>query len=815
MEEFNFSSLIPIQQDVPSNMMNIVNSSSPLILSSQPQGCDLNSTLFNMSTGGGGKEIEDTTMYITVDTGPPGSNIIPLLNNSPPSVSSLPTTTNVSNLTNSSFKSDDNIVSTNDCNATIASLMIDSDATGSGITNYSPSTINHQSKPSTIFVDNISSLGTQSSIVPTIAGLQCSKPQIESITGSFNISPTLSSSEPSGTSSLFCGECSVNLPSSGDFFEHWVTHHCQLLQPSNPLNIESSLQLQTNLADAATISSDEIKNLIISGNSIGNSSAEPSTAPSYEAPTTGLVMERCSVCNHIFVQGTDRHKQHSLAGPCVLNPHDLIESRHNVDTVNNNNPTPSLRIMVPLKNEKSKVDFDNDCGVNLYDPTSNTSILPALSEIVTQTNGNKKRKFGGLSPKTTETFERNIAKKMETSTISSNNKNCVCGVCNASVKTITSYFLHWLERHQDDLSNKKQTPGDTAVERTSTANILQEVWQCRACPNNVTKLFPNCVMLSSHVKSEHEGLNRTERNNETITSSCQITFQCKEYLDKHEKSFHQVNDNNSNSLNNVNPLMCPLCDKNVGVAANDNGMSLCKHYREEHVVRCKGRIFYYLNLQTYGLIEFRLSQISNILNVILVCQVDLENGDQETTHYLAVHKGEMVWSRKDRLKLISSDTVIRSKILSGAQKPTRLANGAIAKSLQGVTAITHPAPPPAVSSWNENTIYNATILEGCKTTNDLNMDTPSSSKDLEIVSQTQMIAPMSSQKHSTQKMYSQDAGCSPEKRKKLGEVRTNKSVYPKPFDYGINNGNAYSGKATIIASKVLPSHTDPIQIKGI
>ena len=584
MEEFNFSSLIPIQQDVHSNMMNIANSGSPLILSSHQQGCDLNSTLFNVTSGG--KDSEDTTMYITVDTGPPASNIIPLLNTSPPSVSSFPTTTNVSNLTNSTFKSDDNIVPTNDCNATIASFMIDSDATGSGLTNYSLSTINHLSKPSTIFVDNISSLGTQSSsIVPTITGMQCTKQPIGSITGSSNISHTLPSSEASGPHSLFCGECSVNLPSSGDFFEHWVSHHCQLLQPSNPLNIESSLQLQSNFASAANISSEEMKNLIISGNSVDNSSSEPCQTPSLEAPTTGLVMERCSVCNHIFVQGTDRHKQHSRSGPCVLNPHNLIESRHNVDTVNNNDPSPSLRIMVPLKNEKTKLDFEQDsiCDT-LYDATSNASILPALSQIVTHSNGNKKRKFGGVSPKTSETSERSIVKKLETSTIGSNNKNCVCGVCNASVKSITSYFLHWLEQHQDDLSTKKLTLGNTNVERTSSASILQEVWQCRACPNNVTKLFPSSVMLSSHVESEHEGSNRKERNNQTITSPCQITFQCKEYYDKHAKSFHQVNDNN------VDSLMCPVCDKNVGTAANGNGMSLCEHYRKEHVVTCKGKI---------------------------------------------------------------------------------------------------------------------------------------------------------------------------------------------------------------------------------
>ena len=70
-----------------------------------------------------------------------------------------------------------------------------------------------------------------------------------------------------------------------------------------------------------------------------------------------------------------------------------------------------------------------------------------------------------------------------------------------------------------------------------------------------------------------------------------------------------------------------------------------------------------------------------------VCHVDLEVGEVAALHYLVEHKGELVWNRKDRLKLITTDTVVRSKILAGAQKPTRLANGAIAKNAAGSTLL--------------------------------------------------------------------------------------------------------------------------------
>jgi hypothetical protein len=51
------------------------------------------------------------------------------------------------------------------------------------------------------------------------------------------------------------------------FFQHWVTHHCQLEQP------------------------------------------EP-IVKTTEDSTATLTMERCNRCNHIFVEGTQRYKHH-------------------------------------------------------------------------------------------------------------------------------------------------------------------------------------------------------------------------------------------------------------------------------------------------------------------------------------------------------------------------------------------------------------------------------------------------------------------------------------------------------------------------
>ena len=594
MEDFNFSSLTPIQQE-SSSVVGMV-AASPLILPTQQPGCELNSPLLVS-----GKESDDTTMYITVDTGPP-SNIIPLLNSSPSSASYSAST--LPAFLTSSLKSDDDMIHASHCNTTIASLIIDAEATGGCFpTTALSSTIKELQRPSTIFVDNTTSLctATSNSLVSTFSGIPQYKSEVETHSGFSHISYPIPSSE-STSPSLFCGECSVNLPSSGDFFEHWVTHHCQLLQPALSSYVEESPK--NNVIELTKGPTHDTKN-ILSSHATNNSSNSTNNSLS---TTEGLIMERCSVCNHIFVQGTERYKQHSRLGACVSSTNNIanIAGRHNVNAVNNNNDSASeMRIMVPLNHEQHRIDLPN-ISENLVPNVFNVQAPPVLPKIplsvvsaVANSAGIKKRKIGSSLLAVEVPDKNGVIKKQETIVgTTSCSKNCVCGVCNISVKSITSYFLHWLEHHQNDTTFKQQTLPTTPNECTSSTNILQEVWQCRACPSNITKLFPDCITLSNHVQMEHtSGFARhydeggfIQQFPPFISPCCHITFQNKESLDKHETIFHGNNVNQENVTNIVNNLSCPLCYEQIEDPGNTFGMSLCNHYRRKHLVKCKGMI---------------------------------------------------------------------------------------------------------------------------------------------------------------------------------------------------------------------------------
>ena len=619
MEEFNFSTLTPIQQESPT-MMGMM-TASPLILSSNQPGCDFSSSLLV-----GSKGHEDTTMYITVDTGPP-SNILPLLSNSPPAAGSYATTTTssvVPTLVSNAppLKLEESMMSPNHCSTTIASLLIGSDTTsaGAGFPNYLSSTINELSKPSTVsFTDNYPSLATSTShSVPALPVVQSNKSECDTNSMFCSIASQSLPSSDANFTSLFCGECSVNLPSSDDFFDHWVTHHCQLQHP-HVSSREGEPERQNDFIDDKKMSSDEMKNIIIS-DSLSNSYSN--SIPSFRSTVTtgGLVMERCSVCNHIFVQGTERYQQHSLSGSCVTSssntntkpPSNTIEGRLNVDTVNNNN-TPlvsaDLSIMVPINNNRP---MDDNLETVMSQAKTNSQVSLAelqtmpftISQVASHNPGIKRRKIE-VSPQTNEVTEKHIIKKLDTSTggtTTVGSKNCVCGVCNASVKSITSYFLHWLEHHQNDVNIKQKvlSSNPTCKNEASLANILQEVWQCRTCPNNVTKLFPDCGLLSSHVELEHGGVGR-QRNSyaQPFTSACQINFHEREGLEKHERLFHR-NRPNTQNLPNSNVSICSFCDQQTEVSEGSIEITLCDHYRKEHLCKCKGiRMFLYLLISFY------------------------------------------------------------------------------------------------------------------------------------------------------------------------------------------------------------------------
>merc|ERR1719400_2208973 len=90
--------------------------------------------------------------------------------------------------------------------------------------------------------------------------------------------------------------------------------------------------------------------------------------------------------------------------------------------------------------------------------------------------------------------------------------------------------------------------------------------------------------------------------------------------------------------------------------------------------------------------------------------------------------------------------------------------------------------------------------------------TPYSSEDLPPISHTQVIT--QDLKHSTTNEYSYDVGCSPEKRKKVGEAKSFIGSHSNTFTPKLTIGNTYSGKATIIASKVLSMNPNSSNTRG-
>ena len=160
----------------------------------------------------------------------------------------------------------------------------------------------------------------------------------------------------------------------------------------------------------------------------------------------------------------------------------------------------------------------------------------------------------------------------------------------------------------------------------------------------------------------------------------------------------------------------------------------------------------------------------------------------------------MVWNRTDRLKLITNDTSVRSKILAGAQKPTRLSNGAIAKSISGTSIALKPSP--AHSSINVNAkLLSSSSVNFIEKRHDLPARNAPSLRTDQVYVAEQYQAPT--------QVY-EEMVCSPVKRQKPGDNPVDEQ---QPLNtLGISN-KSYSGKATIITTKILHS-SQGMQIKG-
>lgn len=200
-----------------------------------------------------------------------------------------------------------------------------------------------------------------------------------------------------------CGHCSAFLPESSNFFQHWLTFHCQLVQP-------------------------------------------PEEEPEEDKDIT---IERCLTCNHVFVRGTQRHQDHELGCRTGGGGEDQQQALLEIEVVGH-------------------------------------------------------QKSGG---KRVRAQEHRLA----------------CGVCEADVKTVTSFFLHWLHAHH------------------KVSEVLQEVWLCRNC-GQVWKMFPDSDSVASHVLNGHgakPGTNaRTCGVRDHLQQQCQMQFVDQASTDGHVQVAH-------------------------------------------------------------------------------------------------------------------------------------------------------------------------------------------------------------------------------------------------------------------------------------
>ncbi|TRY79447.1 hypothetical protein TCAL_07550 [Tigriopus californicus] len=125
-----------------------------------------------------------------------------------------------------------------------------------------------------------------------------------------------------------------------------------------------------------------------------------------------------------------------------------------------------------------------------------------------------------------------------------------CGTCSLNLKTITSFFLHWLEAHDQ------------------ITDILEQVWQCGVCIPS--KLFPDVAGLRDHFhQAKHVP---SDPILPCSIKGCASKFAADEGLAEHLNMHSQ--DSNPKTLNR-----CSKCPKIF-----QNG--LLNHFFSEHATLC-------------------------------------------------------------------------------------------------------------------------------------------------------------------------------------------------------------------------------------
>ncbi len=189
---------------------------------------------------------------------------------------------------------------------------------------------------------------------------------------------------------LLCGECMASFWSSQEFFDHWIRLHCRPREPGSAVAV---------------------------------------AAPDDAAAAGGLPpLRHCERCNRVFIYGMQRFLEHSLtcggAG----------DAREPSATAA---PAP-IAIAIPPPSTRPAVAV-------VVPTTSVAGVKRPQQHVPTATVVDKRAKEASSS---SSAISPNLPQSQAASATSTSSGSIVsCGICSATIRTITSFFLHWLDHH--------------------------------------------------------------------------------------------------------------------------------------------------------------------------------------------------------------------------------------------------------------------------------------------------------------------------------------------------------------------------------
>ena len=144
----------------------------------------------------------------------------------------------------------------------------------------------------------------------------------------------------------------------------------------------------------------------------------------------------------------------------------------------------------------------------------------------------------------------------------------------------------------------------TNLFQATTDTVLQEVWQCKACPTNITRLFPDTQALTSHVAAEHSREEDQAAHHFVLgaPTQCPLVFTGEDSCNRHFSACHAASSHQ----------VCSVCRHEFP--------DLCKHFVSLHAFRCQ------------------------------MCSATLDSQLELKAHWESSHKCDLVWSRSSKLR---------------------------------------------------------------------------------------------------------------------------------------------------------------------